>query len=109
MRFLLENNRIINLSKNLINIDGAEYDLTFEDNTKTITEEQLIAKTRIYEITDIKSRIHELMKDSKKTNPVLGNIKNFEHKIELIRNFYLTRREYPEALGLQNEVIVTYK
>lgn len=35
MRFLLENNGIINLSENFININGAEYDLNLGNNTKT--------------------------------------------------------------------------
>ncbi|KAG0420770.1 Retrovirus-related Pol polyprotein from transposon 17.6 [Dictyocoela roeselum] len=103
MRFLLENNSVINLREKTINIDGTKYDVEIHDETNTF-EDEVISKTRVYEIKDYKKKISELIKNQKTRNPRIGNIKNAEHKIEVFDTLKLIKREYQVPIGLTEDV-----
>ncbi|KAG0440694.1 hypothetical protein DMUE_1552 [Dictyocoela muelleri] len=104
MRFLLENDGIINQPENYINIDGVEYELNFNIEYRNSAEQSIINKTKVYEIKNGCEKNFQLVKKYKTTNPSVGNIKNHEHKTELFKEFNLTRKEYPVPIGMQNDV-----
>ncbi|KAG0434279.1 Retrovirus-related Pol polyprotein from transposon 17.6 [Dictyocoela muelleri] len=61
-------------------------------------------KSKIYKIKNSDVKLSEMIQKFKNQNPTLGNIKNYEHSIELFDEFKLNKKEYTVPLALQNEV-----
>ncbi|KAG0419577.1 Retrovirus-related Pol polyprotein from transposon 17.6 [Dictyocoela roeselum] len=104
MRFLLENNSVIDLSENTLNIDGVEYEIDCGGSSFNSFDQEIILKSKIYKMKNADEKINELIQKFKKQNPKLGNIKKYEHSIELFDDFKLNKKEYSVPLGLQKEV-----
>ncbi|KAG0420244.1 Transposon Tf2-9 polyprotein [Dictyocoela roeselum] len=104
MRFLLENNGIINLSENIIIIDDIEYEMNTRNKTSDNVQSEIISKTKIYEIRDEIIAIKDLIRKYKSKNPKIGNIRNAEHKIDLFEKFAFQKKEYSVPIGLQDDV-----
>ncbi|KAG0420351.1 hypothetical protein EQH57_0182 [Dictyocoela roeselum] len=84
MRFLLDNDAVINLKEGSIILDGMDYEICSSSIKGNPYDDELIAKSKICTIHD---DITQLIKTAKSNNPVLGSIDVAEHKIELHSEF----------------------
>ncbi|KAG0434941.1 hypothetical protein DMUE_4964, partial [Dictyocoela muelleri] len=105
MRFLLENDAIINLREGFIVLDGCEYEINGIENKTNLIEKEIMQKTKTFTLSKLDDKINELLRDIKNRNPVLGEIPNIKHKIELIGEMKMIKREYPVPIGLHEDVL----
>ncbi|KAG0441231.1 hypothetical protein DMUE_1211, partial [Dictyocoela muelleri] len=105
MRFLLEYDAIINLREGFLVLDDCKYEINGIENKTNLIEKEIIQKTKTFTLTKIDGKINELLRDIKIKNPVLGEILNIEHKIELIGEMKMIKREYPVLIGLHEDVL----
>ncbi|KAG0438524.1 Retrovirus-related Pol polyprotein from transposon opus [Dictyocoela muelleri] len=105
MRFLLENEAVINLREGFLNLDGCEYEISGCSEYKNKLEMSIMEKTRTFSLTDPTDKIAGLLKEMKKDNPSFGKIPKITHKIELISEFNKILPEYPVPIGMQRDVL----
>ncbi|KAG0440561.1 Retrovirus-related Pol polyprotein from transposon opus [Dictyocoela muelleri] len=103
MRFLGENDAIINLKEGLINLDGTEYEMAVKTRINNLSDSKLIDKSKILLVKD-NDEIKEMINTYKRKNPKLSSIENCKHKIELTKEFVNQPKEYPVPIGLQDNV-----
>lgn len=101
MRFLLENDAILNLKEGLVNLDDIEYDISRKTHTNNQFDTEITNKTKIFAVKD---DIKNIIEKAKAKNPTLGNITLLKHHIQLISDFTQKRREYPVPVAIQSEV-----
>ncbi|KAG0436063.1 Retrovirus-related Pol polyprotein from transposon 17.6 [Dictyocoela muelleri] len=104
MRFLTENDAVINLNEGFVTIDGTEYEIDTKTQNLCVAEKKIIEKSKVYAINDYENKIKDLIKFNKKRNPILGNIPNILHHIELNSPFEKIEKEYSVPLGLEKDV-----
>ncbi|KAG0420484.1 Retrovirus-related Pol polyprotein from transposon 17.6 [Dictyocoela roeselum] len=105
MRFLFENEAVINLKEGFLNLDGCEYEISGCLENKNQPENSIIEKTRTFSLTNPSDKIARLLKEMKNDNPLFGKIPKIPHKIELISEFNKTLPEYPVPIGMQRDVL----
>lgn len=49
---------------------------------------------------NLDGKLNEIIQNFKHQNPTSGSINNYEHRIELVDDFKLNKKEYPVPLGL---------
>ncbi|KAG0435587.1 hypothetical protein DMUE_4661 [Dictyocoela muelleri] len=82
MRFLSENDALINLKEGFINLDGAEYEIGFKTRQFNVSDFKIIEKSKIFSAKDkIKDEIDEIVSIAKVNNPILGEIKMLNIKL----------------------------
>ncbi|KAG0435937.1 Retrovirus-related Pol polyprotein from transposon opus [Dictyocoela muelleri] len=101
MRFLTENDAVINLKEGTLTLDGFEYEICQSSLTNNQYDNAIITKSKI---CSVKDDIKNLIKTAIKTNPALGNITVVEHKIQLSSEPENSFKEYPVPVGIMNEV-----
>ncbi|KAG0439378.1 Transposon Tf2-9 polyprotein [Dictyocoela muelleri] len=102
MRFLTENDAVINLKENYIIIDKLEYEIDISKNL--MPEENLIyEKVKMCKEDDL-SKIEELIRKAKMKNKEMGEILNFEHEIPLTDEFKAIPKEYYIPLNIRRQV-----
>ncbi|KAG0442151.1 hypothetical protein DMUE_0497 [Dictyocoela muelleri] len=101
MKFLMDNDAVINLKDGTMNLDGIEYEICRGSKTNNQHDSEIINKSRIYTIKD---RISNLLQSAMKNNPLIGNINVITHTIDLSREFTNIAKEYPVPIGLRDEV-----
>ncbi|KAG0441354.1 Transposon Tf2-6 polyprotein [Dictyocoela muelleri] len=104
MRFLTENDTIINLKDGIISLDGKEYEVKARIPNFVAPDNDISRKTKIFSVKSVYSEINETINKAKIHNPEIGNIQIAKHKIELTGKFECAPREYPVPIGLQDEV-----
>ncbi|KAG0438556.1 Retrovirus-related Pol polyprotein from transposon opus [Dictyocoela muelleri] len=102
MRFLVENNAVINMKENFIVIDGFEYELNIKNNN-TSEEEEIYDKSKLIKPVDNRE-LKLLIKDAKQNNNTMGEISIVSHEISLMNEFNLIPREYPVPLNLRENI-----
>ncbi|KAG0436688.1 hypothetical protein DMUE_4104 [Dictyocoela muelleri] len=90
MRFLQENNSVINLREGAISIDGTEYDVEIQNGTDSF-ENEVISKMRVYEIKDYKSEISDLIKNQRHEIPDLVTYKMSNIKLKFSTRWNLSK------------------
>ncbi|KAG0434519.1 Retrovirus-related Pol polyprotein from transposon 17.6 [Dictyocoela muelleri] len=103
MRFLIENEAVINLKEGYISLDGSEYEIDVGIVENRIDNE-IVAETKTYSLDEFKNNIFNLIRTVKKSNPVCGKIPNVYHKINLIGKFTLIKKEYPVPQSMYDSV-----
>ncbi|KAG0420747.1 hypothetical protein EQH57_0032 [Dictyocoela roeselum] len=102
MRFLTENDSVINPKENYIVIDKLEYELDIPRNL--MPEENLIYEKAKMCKEDGVIKIEELIRDAKMKNKGIGEITNFELEIPLTTEFNATPKEYYIQLNMRKQV-----
>lgn len=104
MRFLIENDAIINLKEGIVIFDGTEYEITNKKQIQNIADREITAISKIYPVINAETRIKTLIQDAKFRNPPIGNIPFAEHTIELTSPFEKIEKEYNVPIELQDDV-----
>ncbi|KAG0422521.1 Retrovirus-related Pol polyprotein from transposon opus, partial [Dictyocoela muelleri] len=102
MRFLEENNAVINIKDKFIVIDGIEHEFATKAN-ETFEENSIYEKSKVYKINE-ENELEALVTESKKSNKKIGEVSIACHKIPLIKEFNATPKEYPVPLNLKEKV-----
>ncbi|KAG0428790.1 Retrovirus-related Pol polyprotein from transposon 17.6, partial [Dictyocoela muelleri] len=102
MRFLVENNAVINMKENFIVIDGLEYELNIKNNN-ACEEEEIYDKSKLIKPIDNRE-LKLLIKEAKQNNNTMGEVSIVSHEISLMKEFNLIPREYPVPLKLRENV-----
>ncbi|KAG0436055.1 Retrovirus-related Pol polyprotein from transposon [Dictyocoela muelleri] len=102
MRFLEENNAIINIKEKYITIDGIEYEFITKNN-EDMDEKSVYEKSKVYEIKDT-DELQALVAKNKKLNKNIDEVAITCHKIPLIKEFNAIPKEYPVPLNLKERV-----
>ncbi|KAG0440650.1 hypothetical protein DMUE_1581 [Dictyocoela muelleri] len=87
MRFLMENDAVINLKEGFVTLDGTEYEIEPKTQNLCVADKEIIEKSKVYNVQDYEAQIRDLIRLNKKRNPTLGNIPNVLHHIELTSKF----------------------
>ncbi|KAG0429822.1 hypothetical protein DMUE_5715, partial [Dictyocoela muelleri] len=74
MRFLLENESIINLREGFINLDGFEYEVSTRNHEENYYEQALIKKSKTFTLSEQEDKIEALILKAKRENPTFGTI-----------------------------------
>ncbi|KAG0420575.1 Retrovirus-related Pol polyprotein from transposon 17.6 [Dictyocoela roeselum] len=101
MKFLMDNDAVINLKEGTMNLDGIDYEIFEGSNNNNEFDSELINKLKI---CSIRNAMDNLIQTAKKKNPSLGKINVVEHKIEVYEDFKNIQKEYPVPVGLREEV-----
>ncbi|KAG0420320.1 Retrovirus-related Pol polyprotein from transposon 17.6 [Dictyocoela roeselum] len=104
MKFLRENDAIIDLKHNVLKVDGFEYQIASENEKVCFADMELIEKSHALNINDDNSKIGEIITAYKNKNRPIGDINIFHHKINLTGNFNKIMNEYPVPLGIRKDV-----
>ncbi|KAG0420565.1 Transposon Tf2-6 polyprotein [Dictyocoela roeselum] len=104
MKFLRENDAIINLKDNYINLDNREYEIGKERSNLDMYEQDIVTKTTVFSINKTDKDFKELKDIMKTKNPKLGHISTFEHEIELAYEFTPKFKEYSVPLAIKKDV-----
>ncbi|KAG0420275.1 hypothetical protein EQH57_0217 [Dictyocoela roeselum] len=83
MSFLKQNQAVIDLKNNIIVFGGREYELEDAYNKDSLLEEQLSTNTKIFNISESRWKIDNLIKMAKLNNPEIGKIDVTNHEIQL--------------------------
>ncbi|KAG0441617.1 Retrovirus-related Pol polyprotein from transposon 17.6 [Dictyocoela muelleri] len=101
MRFLMENDAIINIKDGFVRLDGYEYELKQSSMINNHCDDKILNKTKI---CSIKDEIKHLIHKTRKQNPEVGHIKVIKHGIEKISELKIRPKEYPIPVGIKSEV-----
>ncbi|KAG0420343.1 Retrovirus-related Pol polyprotein from transposon 17.6 [Dictyocoela roeselum] len=106
MSFLKENHAIIDLKNNIITLDGREYELEGNTNNEPFLETQLSTNTKIFNISESKQRIEELIKEAKLNNPEIRKIDTVKHskKLKDVPLVQKTTKNYTVPVCLQQDL-----
>ncbi|KAG0435206.1 hypothetical protein DMUE_4835 [Dictyocoela muelleri] len=104
MRFLLENEAIINLREGFVNLDGFEYEVSTKNHEANLYEQALIKKSKTFSLSEQEDKIEALILKAKRENPTFRTIPHIRHHINLHEDFNLVKREYPVPIGMHDEV-----
>ncbi|KAG0434079.1 hypothetical protein DMUE_5310 [Dictyocoela muelleri] len=77
--------------------------MTVKTQINNISDNTIIEKSKIL-VIKTNEEIKELVKTAKRNNPRLGSIEIYKHKIELIKEFEINKKEYPVLIGLHDSV-----
>ncbi|KAG0442299.1 hypothetical protein DMUE_0373 [Dictyocoela muelleri] len=91
MRFLSENDAILNLKERFVNIDGIEYKISQRTHTNNLFDTEIVNKTKIFAVKD---DIKNLIDKAKAINPILGHIRLLKHHIYLNSPFIQRRKDF---------------
>ena len=104
MDFLLSNDAIINFKSNTLSIDAKKYEITSIGNAKFHPlDAKLDEKTKICTILSPQEQITNMVKRYIYNNPILGEIANEEHIIELHNPAPCSSRGYQVPLAKVDE------
>ena len=101
MSFLHENNCKIDLKEGTFTVGRQEFEINGPEYERNF-DKDLIEKTQISTIIDVKSRIDKIIKDAKTRNPS-GDIRFREHEIKLKKEPKMIRRQYPVPLAIKKD------
>ncbi|KAG0437702.1 Retrovirus-related Pol polyprotein from transposon opus [Dictyocoela muelleri] len=104
MKFLKENDVIIDFKNDKLNLDGREYKLNGNGNDMCFADSKLIEASRTYNISTNKENLNKIIEKYKSKNHLLGNIGVIEHSIVLTNNFSKILPQYPVPMGIRNDV-----
>ncbi|KAG0420286.1 Retrovirus-related Pol polyprotein from transposon 17.6, partial [Dictyocoela roeselum] len=104
MKFLIDNEAILNLKEGIMNLDGKEYEIETNSTPLNVSDTKIISKTKIFATKTEERDLMEAIKNAKQRNPELGEIDTISHKIELTKTFSNLPKEYRVPMGLQHDV-----
>ncbi|KAG0420173.1 Retrovirus-related Pol polyprotein from transposon 17.6 [Dictyocoela roeselum] len=102
MRFLAENDAVINLKENYIIVDKVEYELDISRNS--MPEENLIYDKAKMCKDDNTQEMIDLIREARLKNKTVGEVSIIEHEIPLLSEFNATPKEYGVPLNLRKQV-----
>ncbi|KAG0441246.1 Retrovirus-related Pol polyprotein from transposon opus [Dictyocoela muelleri] len=104
MRFLKENDVIIDFKRDKITIDDNEYNLNSGSSDICFADKKLIEKSKVLNISRVNDELEQLINHYKEINPKIGDIGIKKHYIVLTERFNRIMKEYPVPLGIRDEV-----
>ncbi|ORD97512.1 POL5 [Hepatospora eriocheir] len=99
MEFIRENNVILDLGSGLIKIDNKYFEIpgwSFEEKESP----DKIMSTDVRTISEVETRISEVIKEFKLRNPEFGLLKGFDHRIMLTNKEPIQMKYYPIPYAL---------
>ncbi|KAG0436847.1 Retrovirus-related Pol polyprotein from transposon 17.6 [Dictyocoela muelleri] len=107
MSFLKQNLAVIDLKNNILVLDGREYELEGFCNKESVLEDQILSNTKIFNISESKKKIDNLIKAAKLNNPEIGKIEVTNHEIQLKngRAKIKTTKNYSVPVCLQKDLL----
>ncbi|KAG0438898.1 Retrovirus-related Pol polyprotein from transposon [Dictyocoela muelleri] len=104
MEFILKNNIVLDVKNQIIKIDDCEFELELKGKTLPTYDNQLLEKTRIFKTSINEEKMNKLISKFKGKGPILGEIKNIEHNIELNGTFEPPKGEYCVPISIKDDV-----
>ncbi|KAG0442483.1 Retrovirus-related Pol polyprotein from transposon opus [Dictyocoela muelleri] len=104
MKFLCENKTNIDLSKQIMVIDGRDYEIKSENNSSYNLDNKIAEKTKILSLQKLRDKVGEIIDNAKNTNPQIGKIDMVKHSIVLNGKLTNKVKEYPVPVKIKIDV-----
>ncbi|KAG0420522.1 Pro-Pol polyprotein [Dictyocoela roeselum] len=104
MKFLCENKANIDIGKQIIIIDGRDYEIKSENTFTYNPDNRLADNTKILLLKEQENQLDDIIQNAKDKNPEVGKIDIIKHSIVLNGTLTNKVKEYPVHVKIKNDV-----